>query len=81
MNDCVLTFEKLDVGRISLKVGDETCGAISLFVGTTRNHFEGKEVVRLEYEAYEPMAIKALNSLADELRTKYAVTNVAIHHR
>jgi len=35
-------------------------GAIATFVGTTRNNFNGKQVTTLEYEAYEPLAIKEL---------------------
>ena len=36
------------------------CGAVSTFIGTTRNTFEGKKVVRLEYDAYIPMALKVM---------------------
>ncbi len=42
-------------------VADPGAGAISTFSGVTRNNFQGKEVIRLEYEAYEPMALKKLN--------------------
>lgn len=44
MNFTRLTKEKLDVNSISELVADETCGAISLFVGTTRDNFEDKKV-------------------------------------
>jgi len=57
-------------------------GATSLFVGTTRDNFEGKEVVRLEYEAYEGMARKQLLAICQELRTKWPdLHSIAIHHR
>ena len=42
-----LTHDVLDVGQISDIVSDKSTGAVSLFVGTTRDHFEGKKVVRL----------------------------------
>uniref|UniRef100_A0ABI0NS77 Molybdopterin synthase catalytic subunit n=1 Tax=Bos taurus TaxID=9913 RepID=A0ABI0NS77_BOVIN len=48
--------EKLSVDEVSQLVISPLCGAISLFVGTTRNNFEGKKVISLEYEAYLPMA-------------------------
>lgn len=44
MDSVELTFDKLDIGAIHESVVDEACGAVSLFVGTTRNNFESKEV-------------------------------------
>lgn len=44
MNFLKLTFDKLDINGISELVVHETCGAVSLFVGTTRDNFDGKEV-------------------------------------
>lgn len=44
MNFIHLTEEKLDINAISERVADESCGAISLFVGTTRDHFDDKKV-------------------------------------
>merc|ERR1719329_992562 len=41
----------------------DECGAINTFSGVTRNNFEGKAVTRLEYDAYEPMALKELEKL------------------
>lgn len=44
MNFTKLTKERLDINAISERVADDTCGAISLFVGTTRDNFEDKRV-------------------------------------
>lgn len=44
MNYLKLTFDKLEVGEINDLVAHESCGAISLFVGTTRDNFDGKTV-------------------------------------
>ena len=41
-------------------VEDPACGAIATFTGITRNTFQGKQVLKLEYEAYTPMALKKL---------------------
>lgn len=49
MNFIHLTEQKLDVNEISERVTDESCGAISLFVGTTRDNFEDKKVNVLEF--------------------------------
>jgi hypothetical protein len=47
----------LDAGRFIAAVTRPAAGAIATFVGTTRDSFEGKRVLRLEYEAYGPMAV------------------------
>ncbi|KAI1711094.1 moaE protein domain-containing protein [Ditylenchus destructor] len=58
------------------------CGATSVFVGTTRNIFEGKEVVRLEYESFDKMAYSELRRLRSIARDRYpAIQSVAIIHR
>jgi molybdopterin synthase catalytic subunit len=46
---------------------DETAGAISTFIGVTRNNFNNKVVLRLEYEAYVPMAEQKLQQLCDKV--------------
>jgi len=82
MNYIKLQEDKLNVGEISDLVADESCGAISLFVGTTRDNFEDKKVISLEYEAYDKMAIKVMNEICDKVRTKWPDTkNIAIYHR
>lgn len=63
-------------------VRDDRAGAVSVFVGTTRGTFDGKVVVRLEYEAYEAMAVKQLAALCRTVRAKHPdVLHVAVHHR
>jgi molybdopterin synthase catalytic subunit len=47
MNYLKLTSDKLDVGGLSELVAHESCGAVSLFVGTTRDNFEDKTVCNL----------------------------------
>ncbi|XP_055851357.1 molybdopterin synthase catalytic subunit [Episyrphus balteatus] len=77
-----LTPNKLDVGTISDLVADDSCGAISLFVGTTRDNFEDKKVLTLEYVAYEPMALKMMKQICDNIRNKWDdVFKIAIYHR
>ncbi len=62
-------------------VTNEECGGIVTFVGTARKFTKGKEVVRLEFEAYEPMAIKEMNKIAHQILEKFPAKKVAIHHR
>lgn len=49
--------------------------------GTTRDSFEGKRVVQLEYEAYEPMARKEMLKICGQIRDRWSVENIAIVHR
>lgn len=77
-----LTHDKLSVDEALEAVTASNCGAVSLFVGTTRDNFENKEVIQLEYEAYEPMAEKAMKQICTDLRGKWSsIENVAIFHR
>ncbi|KAI9278006.1 Molybdopterin biosynthesis MoaE [Sporodiniella umbellata] len=62
-------------------VSDDSIGAISVFVGTTRNFFEGKKVVSLEYEAYVPMAEKVLDQIIAEARSKWDLKHIGVFHR
>lgn len=82
MNYLKLTQEKLEVDQITELVTSPDCGAISIFVGTTRDNFDGKNVIELEYEAYEPMALKVMEELCNEIREKWnQIKNIAIYHR
>ena len=56
-----ISAEPLDLNHYANLVADPAVGAISTFSGVTRNNFGGKAVLRLEYEAYIPMAIKKLD--------------------
>lgn len=78
---CLLSGEPLDVARVTDEAASEDAGAIATFVGTVRRHSRGREVVRLEYEAFQEMAEPMLRRLADELTAKHGLCEVAIHHR
>ena len=76
-----LTYEKIDVSRVRSAVVHDAAGAILIFEGTTRNHFGGKKVLELRYEAYEEMARKELQGLVYSLETEHSTSRVAIVHR
>lgn len=63
------------------EVASNAAGAIATFTGTTRAHSRGREVVRLEYEAYEGMAEAEMERIAAGLKERYPLIDVAIHHR
>lgn len=76
-----LTRAAIPVERLLAEASRPDCGAIVLFVGTTRDHHEGRKVVRLAYEAYESMAIAALERLEREAVRDHAVASCRIVHR
>ena len=76
-----LTYEPLDPERITRQVCKDCNGAVVTFLGTTRDHFEGKRVVRLDYEAYEEMAVKKMAEVRQELQARYGIEDIAISHR
>ena len=76
-----LTYEKINVAEVRNAVVHDSAGAVLIFEGTTRNHFEGKQVLELRYEAYEEMARKELQSLVDSLQREYPQSRVSIVHR
>ncbi|XP_034487838.1 molybdopterin synthase catalytic subunit [Drosophila innubila] len=77
-----LVKDKIDIQQIHDLIIDDGCGACSVFVGTTRDTFEGKKVISLEYEAYENMALKEMNKICSELRARWPnLKHIAIYHR
>lgn len=71
----------IDVAAVVAAAGASNAGAIATFVGTTRDHNEGRRVTRLEYEAYPEMALTEMEKIADEARRRWGVERVAITHR
>ena len=63
----------------SLKAPED--GAVVVFDGIVRNHSGGRATLYLEYEAYEPMALKKLRDIEGEIRAKFHVHRIAIVHR
>ena len=53
----------------------------TVITGTTRNDFDGKKVVHLEYEAYKPMAEKKMKEVCSQIRQKWDVHGIAMVHR
>ena len=79
--DFLLSEAPLSLERVVAEVASDDAGAVATFVGTTRARSRGREVVRLEYEAYEGMAESEMARIAAELRERHDVIAVAIHHR
>jgi molybdopterin synthase catalytic subunit len=71
----------LSVDDAVREVASDDAGAIATFIGTTRAHSRGRDVVQLEYEAYEGMAEAEMERIATELVERHNLIAVAIHHR
>ena len=76
-----ITHLTLDPDAVTAKVRKDTNGAVVTFLGTTRNNFEGKRVVTLEYEAFEEMALKKLGEVREEVQAQFDLEDIAISHR
>lgn len=59
----------------------DSAGGSVVFIGTVRNNTKGKPVVRLEFEAYEPMAISEMRKIAEQAQIRWNCEKIAIHHR
>jgi MoaE-MoaD fusion protein len=76
-----LSEQPLSLDAVVEEVRSDEAGAIATFVGTTRVNSRGRTVERLEYEAYAGMAEKVMADIADELKRRYDLREIAIHHR
>jgi molybdopterin synthase catalytic subunit/molybdopterin converting factor small subunit len=76
-----LTEDPLSVEAAVREVETDDAGAVASFVGTVRRRSRGRDVVYLEYEAYEGMAEAEMERIARELRERFELCAVAIHHR
>lgn len=76
-----LSAQPLSVEDAVAEVRDDAAGAIATFIGTTRAHSRDRDVLHLDYEAYEGMAEQVMASLAAELVRRHDLCKIAIHHR
>ncbi|HRH45854.1 MAG TPA: molybdenum cofactor biosynthesis protein MoaE, partial [Pyrinomonadaceae bacterium] len=73
-----LTNEPLNIGEIARRVVPANCGAIVTLDGFVRQWTKGKETIYLEYEAYEPMALKEMEKLIKQAHGQFEIENVGI---
>lgn len=71
----------LDLADVVAAVEHRDAGGITTFTGNVREHSRGKVVDHLEYEAYPPMAVKVMASIAADIEAEIEGARVAIHHR
>ena len=76
-----LTYQTLDPEKTTALVRKDSNGGVVTFLGTTRDSFEGRKVLMLEYEAFEEMAINKLEEIRRELQAEFQIEDIAIAHR
>lgn len=81
MLDIQLLESALDPALCAENVAHPGAGGSVVFIGTVRNQTKGREVLRLEFEAYPPMALREMEKIAAEALTRWNALAVCIHHR
>ena len=76
-----LSDQPLDEQAVTALVSSPDSGGVVTFVGRVRDHARGHAVIALEYEAYPEMAQTVFARIAAEAQARFAIKDVAIHHR
>jgi molybdopterin synthase catalytic subunit len=81
MIEVKITSEPINVQSCIDWVMTPQSGGIDVFIGTVRSDTKGKKVLRLEFEAYEQMALKEMKKIAEGAAGKWPLHSILIHHR
>lgn len=76
-----ITREPIDPAAALAAVGEDADGAVLLFLGTVRDHNEGRAVRGMRYDAYESMAAKELGDIVAEVAGRFGVSRIMAVHR
>ena len=71
----------IDASAVTAAVADPATGATCTFIGTTRDHNDGRQVTRLEYEAYPEMALAEMRKIGETAKERWPIARIAIVHR
>ena len=81
MIDIQISSQTINVSSCIDRVMTDKSGGIDVFIGTVRDRTKDKRVLRLEFEAYEKMALKEMSVIADAMTTKWPLHEIVVHHR
>jgi len=73
--------EPINTQAVIEAVQADGAGAINVFIGTVRNQTQAKPVTKLDFEAYDSMAVKKMQEIADQAAARWPIQKVAIVHR
>lgn len=76
-----LTENPFSIEEVNALVASPAAGGTCVFVGTVRDKTQDKQVLRLEFEAYIPMALSEMRKIADHVVSAWPVVKIAIYHR
>jgi molybdopterin synthase catalytic subunit len=68
-------------GAAAARAGTPGVGAVATFIGLVRDQNLGRRVLRLDYEAYEPLAVRSFERIAAEAEVHWPSISLGIHHR
>ena len=78
---CSIVREKINTQQVLARIKRPEDGAAAVFEGVVRDNTRGRQTLYLDYEAYEPMALKQMETLAEQALSQFKVRDVAIVHR
>src|SRR3989304_8014939 len=73
--------QKINLIEIVKYVGDPGAGAITTFLGVTREESDNRKILYLDYDAYPEMAVKKMEEIGNEIMAKWDAIKIAIVHR
>ncbi len=76
-----ITTNPIDRNKVIIAAETSEAGAMNAFIGTVRSKTSEKKVIQLEYECYEPMAIKEIEKIINVANSRWPILKVAISHR
>lgn len=76
-----ISADPLDEPEVTRAVTGTAAGGVVTFVGRVRDNARGHKVIGLEYDAYPEMAESVFAQIAAEAKSRFAISEVAIHHR
>jgi molybdopterin synthase catalytic subunit len=76
-----ITTDRIDPDKLRDALRDDRAGGYAAFEGWIRNHNDGEDVLRLEYEVYEPLALKEGEKVIEEARRKFPILHAECVHR
>lgn len=76
-----ISEQPLDVMACIAQVSGPASGGIDVFIGTVRDTTQGKQVLRLEFEAYNNMAMREMQKIAEQAFGQWPLQAIAMHHR
>ena len=81
MNPFEISRQAIDLAAFRERLLDRSCGAYVQFDGWVRDHNEGQQVLRLEYEVYEPLAVSEGQKILEEAKQQFGVSRACAIHR